>query len=198
MAYTHGTVWTDEKVINAIYEVMNALCIERMPSRQEIIKVTKNHKLTNKIAKSGGFSKWAERLALEIKSSETKFGKTYEHNLKKYLECNGYKAEQMTVKHPYDLLINDYIKVDVKAGRRYYYDDKNYYYTFNLEKRNPTCDIYICLCINDEQRIDKILIIPSKFLKLTQLSIGKKSEYDKYNCRWDYLDKFDEFYKKLG
>lgn len=198
MGYVHGTRWTNEKITEEIYKVMNALGIERMPSNQEIIEVMKNTKLTNAIRRNGGFYEWARRLKLTTKECETKFGKRYEGKLQKYLTKKRYTVERMSVRHPYDLLVNGCTKVDVKASRRYYYDNKSYYYTFNLEKKNSTCDIYVCFCVNEEETLDKVLVIPSKFLKLKQLSIGAVSEYDIYKDRWDYLDKFNEFYKKLS
>jgi len=198
MGYANGTKWTNEKIAKEIYKVMNALGIERMPSNQEIIDVMKSTKLTNAIRRNGGFYEWARRLNLTTKECETKFGKRYEKKLQKYLTKKGYIVERMSVKHPYDLLVNGCIKIDVKASRRYYYDGKKYYYAFNLEKKNSTCDIYVCFCVNNEEFSDKVLVIPSKFLKLTQLNIGAVSEYDKYINRWDYLDKFNEFYEKLS
>lgn len=198
MGYVHGTQWTDQLISEEITKIRNTLNIDRMPSSSEIKLVTGKTALINAIRRRGGYNAWANKLKLDTKYSETKFGKRYERILSKYLTRKGYKAERMTVKHPYDLLINNFIKIDVKASKRYYYDDKNYYYTFNLGKSNPTCDIYVCFCINEEETFDKILVIPSKFLKLTQLSIGVVSQYDKYIERWDYLDKFNEFYKKLN
>lgn len=99
----------------------------------------------------------------------------------------------MSVKHPYDLLVNSNIKIDVKTARLYTSEHGNSYYTFNLEKKNPTCDIYIFYCVE----IEKILIIPSKFLRQTQLCISENSKYNRYTNRWDYLKIYDNFYKEV-
>lgn len=198
MGYTCGIKWTDDLIIEEIEKVKIALDIDRMPSSSEIKLITGRTALINAILRNGGYKTWADKLGLKTKESETKFGKRYEKSLNKYLTRKGYKVEQMTMKHPYDLLINDCVKIDVKASRRYYYDEKNYYYTFNLEKKSASCDIYVCFCINGEETIDKILVIPSKFLKQTQLSIGQVTQYDIYNMRWDYIDKFKDFYEKLN
>lgn len=198
MGHTHGTKWTSELIESEIKNVMKSLNINRMPSSHEIKIVTHNQGLINKISKTGGFYKWAQDLHLQIKGSETFTGKKYEKALMKNLEIQGWKVERMAVRYPYDLLVNENIKIDVKASKRYYYDGKNYFYTFNLEKRNPTCDIYICYCINDEDLTEKILIIPSLFIHFTQLSIGRKSKYDKYIDRWDFLKQYDYFYKNLA
>lgn len=168
-----------------------------MPSCREIMDITHNHKLAVAIGKHGGYKHWAERLGLEIKKSETLFGKRYETALNSMLTTEGYKVEQMAMCYPYDLLVNDNIKIDVKSSTRYYLKGKSYSYSFNLEKVNPTCDIYVCMCIDDNNVIEKVLIIPSKFLKQTQLCIGIKSKYDIYQNRWDYITTYDDFYKKL-
>jgi hypothetical protein len=198
MKNLQGFVWNDELIENKIREVMEILGINRMPSASETEIVMKNSSLSNKIAKTGGFPQWAAKLGLEVKSSETSTGQKYEKKLKDYLIEAGYEVEQMSTKHPYDLLVNGAIKIDVKAARRYYYSQDNYFYTFNLEKANATCDLYVCWCINNEDLTDKFLIIPSKELKTTQLSIGVVSRYDKYIDRWDLIDKFNEFYKQLA
>jgi hypothetical protein len=198
MGYALGIKWNDELIATEIYKVMKSLNIDRMPSNQEIKIVTKNNKLANAIRRHGGFYYWADKLGIPVKECETKLGKKYESILKKYMETQGWEAEQMGARHPYDLLINENIKIDVKASKRYYYSDQNYYYTFNLEKKNPTCDIYVCFCLDDNEGFDKVLIIPSKFLHKTQLSIGIESIYDKYIDRWDLIDKYNEFYRKLA
>ncbi|WP_252233748.1 hypothetical protein [Clostridium sp. ZS1] len=100
----------------------------------------------------------------------------------------------MTTKHPYDLLVNDNVKIDVKSSNKYLSSAGWNSYSFNLEKFNPTCDIYIIYCIQDE----KLLIIPSKFLKQTQLCItDKTSKYDIYKDRWDYIEQYNSFYKTV-
>ncbi|SHK38845.1 hypothetical protein SAMN02745248_02431 [Hathewaya proteolytica DSM 3090] len=196
MGYTHGKMWNDKNIEEQIRKVTKELNITRMPSNSEIIKITGNHCLSNAIAKSGGFKHWSTILNLEIKKSETGLGKKYERICGNILKEKGYKVEQMSVKHPYDLLVNGCVKIDVKASNRFKYSNSGFCYTFNLEKINPTCDLYVCFCIN-EIEVEKVLIIPSKFLKISQLSIGNKSEYDKFINQWEYVKQYDEFYKAI-
>lgn len=197
MGYVHGIRWTDEKVREEIFKVKNALGINRMPSRSEIEMVTGSSRLTNKISRTGGFYKWAIKLNLAIKSSETYLGKRYEGIASGLLAKRGYKVEQMTVRHPYDLLVDDCIKIDIKVGKPYKNQDISIYHTFNLEKKNATCDIYMIFALNEDETLDRLLIIPSKNLKVRQLSIGKKSGYNIYENRWDYISKFKKFYSTL-
>ena len=196
MGYTHGIRWTEEKIRSEILEITKALNLNRMPSNQEIKNIMGDTSLTNAIRRHGGYYEWANKLELDMKNCETKFGKRYERVVKEILETKGYEVEQMSIKHPYDLLVNKSIKIDVKAARRYYYTDNSYFYTFNLEKKNATCDIYVCLTVNEEV-IEKTLVIPSKFLNKTQLTLGINSIYDKYINKWDYIKQFNDFYKSI-
>lgn len=197
MGHTHGIKWTQELIKQGILSVMNNLEINRMPTKTEVESITGDSALSNKIAKTGGFNHWAKKLNLKLKDSESKIGWSGEQLVVDMIKLKGYNVERMTVRHPYDLLINGAVKVDVKTSNRYYYTEKNYYHTFNLEKRNASCDLYVCLCMNNKV-LEKVLVIPGTFLKITQLSVGEISTYNKYIDRWDYLESFDCFYKKLS
>lgn len=186
--------WSDDKIAEEIIKVKMALNIERMPTRTEIEIVTNDSALTNKISKTGGTKYWANKLNLDLKDSETKLGQEWEMYVKSELDNLGYEVEKMTTKHPYDLLVNNNIKVDVKVSR--YYKGKGFkYHTFNMEKKYHNCDIFICIGLDEEDHVVKILVIPSKYLmNKKQLSVGIESKYDKFNDRWDYIDKYSNFY----
>lgn len=191
----YKTKWTDELVEKEIKEVMKALNIERMPSNSEVKSVVGNG-LACKISKSGGYKYWADKLNLKTKNSETKLGQEYEEKVLKLLQTKGYEVEKMSTKHPYDLLVNLNIKVDVKVSNLYR-GSKGEFHTFNLEKHNHNCDLFICVCVTDGE-IVKTLVIPSKFLmKISQLSVGIISIYDVFKDRYDFIEKYDGFYNKL-
>lgn len=197
MGYTIGTRWTNDLIKEKINDVKLALGIERMPTSVEIIKVMNDSSLTNAIRRHGGYKYWADKLNLCQSECETRTGLRGELKAKEILESLGYKVDKMPVKHPYDLLVNDNIKIDCKVSKLFE-SKQSKYYTFNLEKKNPTCDIYIMFCIDDSFNIDKVIIIPSKFAHLTQLSVGfNSSKYDDFVNRWDYIEKYDKFYKDI-
>lgn len=194
MGYAFGIRWTNEKIKEEIFKVMYALDINRMPSSVEIKLVTGNSKLTNAIRRNGGYLFWANKFNLNQSECETRTGFEGEMKVKEILENKGYLVEKMSVKHPYDLLVNSTIKIDVKSSHKYEGPKGWPSYSFNLEKKNPTCDIYVVWCIED----NKILVIPSKFLKQTQLCItDKSSKYDIYKDRWDYIEQYNSFYKSV-
>jgi hypothetical protein len=193
------TSYSDEFIESGIKDVMKALNINRMPSRTEIFAVVKNHKLDNAIQRSYKYSGWAEKLGLELKESDTSLGKEYENiAVVDILENTGYESEKMTQNYPFDLLVADSIRVDVKASNRFYYNGKNYFHCFNLEKKFPVCDLFVCYCLDDQRAIERVFVIPSSKLHVTQLSIGVKSRYSEYQNSWAYFERYYEFYKSLA
>jgi len=198
MGYTHGTKWTNEKIEEEIQKVMNALNIKRMPSNSEMRMVTGSYALSNKLIKTGGIYHWADKLGLKIKVGETQIGTKYQDYIANKLNDMGFEIEMMSTKHPYDLLVNGNVKIDVKVARPYEHKEIGRFHTFNLEKKYPTCDIYISVALNDNDEIQRIFVIPSKYLKITQLSVGKRSKYNKYINKWDYIKEYDDFYKNIS
>lgn len=197
MGYAHGTEWNDVLVKKEIIKVKNSLNLERMPTRKEIELVTKNSRLTNRISRTRGYYGWAKELNLPIKESETTLGKKYEYKIKNILEEQGFKVEKMQQNYPFDLLINDNVKIDVKVARPYSTTENYIFHTFNLYRKYATCDIYICVCLEKNEDIERILIIPSAKLKNTQLSIGKDSYYNKFNNCFNYIIQYTNFYNQI-
>ena len=198
MKYKHKVQWTDEKIENAIREVVKIAKINSMPTHTLMKKITGNEALSNAISKHGGSKYWADKLGLEIKSCESKTGYEYELECISHLTKAEYDCELTKARYPYDILVNNNIKVDVKCSNLYH-GTAGDYYTFHLEKSKPTCDVYVCYCVNNDV-IQKVYIIPSCVLSgKTQLSVGvKKSKYDKYINAWSIISKYDDFYKNIA
>lgn len=192
------TIWTEQKIIDGVKEVMKQIGIERMPSRSEIDKHYGNSALTNKISKTGGFYFYADKLGLEIKESETALGTFVQNFVRLKMITLGFDAEKTSTKFPYDLLVNRRVKIDVKSGR-IVQNSTGQYYTFNLEKKFQTCDFFIAVTLGENDEIKKIYIIPSSILSgKTQLSIGvEKSIYNKYIDRWDLIEMLDTAFVEI-
>lgn len=197
MGYTHGTHWDDEKIKSEIYKVMNALNITRMPSKTEIELVTGKTSLVSIIGHKGGLYKYAKKLNLEVKRSETQTGKGFEVIAIDMIVNKGYEVKRMTTKYPFDLLVNNNISVDVKAARSYI-NNGSRVHTVGINKKYSTCDIYIIFLLDKADEIERTLIIPGNELKLTSLNLGKDSKYNKYIDRWDLIERYDKFYKQLA
>lgn len=195
MGYTHGHKWSDEKIKQAVLKVVAAYELDRMPSQKECINYYGSHALANAVAKRyGGWYGLAKEMELPIKKSETYLGKTQEGIVCEMLVSKGFEVERMPQNFPYDILVDNCIKIDVKASHLYRGKQGNFF-TFNLEKRYATCDIYVLLTLDEDNNIINSFIVPSKFvIKNTQISIGEYvSKYHKFRDRWDYISKLSEY-----
>ena len=104
----------------------------------------------------------------------------------------------MLQNHPYDLLVEDSVKIDVKVSKMYKGTNGNFY-SFNLERQFGTCDLYILFLVDAMSRQKDVLIIPSKdVMRNTQISVGEnKSKYYRYSQKWEYIDKMVDFQNEL-
>lgn len=199
MKHETGMKWNDEMVEEAIKEVVKKLNINHFPTHSEMEKVFGNKALTNKVSDKGTIF-WAEKLGLPLKESETKLGNSYEvYAISDILKNTELFSIQTSTRHPYDLLTDNRVKIDVKVSKGFINNCNAKAYTFNLEKKEPTCDIYLLYCLNDETGdVEKTLIVPANLLLgQTQIGVGKVSKWDKFANRWDYISKISEFYRNL-
>jgi hypothetical protein len=199
MGYVKGVRWNDDLIKDKVFEVMEALSIDRMPSEAEC----KNHfhdcRLSNAIIRRGGFHNLAHEMGLPVKNSETYFGKKQEEIALEMLVSKGFTVRRMSQNFPYDLLVDDCVKVDVKAS--HLYKGKNgSFYTFNLEKPYATCDVYLLFALDDKNEIDSVFVVPSKFvIANTQISIGEhKSKYHRFRDCWEYIESVSNFWDSVS
>ena len=194
MGFTHGTNWTNEMIKERVMEAVSALELKRMPSRKECSQYFHNESLTNAVSRRMGWYALADELGLPIKDSETYFGKSQEHIAAEQLKARGFEVRQMPQNFPYDLLVNDCVKVDVKVSRLYRGPHGNFY-TFNLEKPFCTCDIYMLYLTNDDKSEKDMLVVPSKFVPTnTQISVGEvASKYYKFSQKWRFISEYCDF-----
>lgn len=190
--------WTYENVVQGVKEVMNAYGIDRMPSKSECDKFYGDYCLSNVITKRYGWYKLAKELGLSIKDSETSFGKSQEGVVCEMLIGKGFEPTRMPQNFPYDILVDNCVKVDVKASHLHRGKQGNFY-AFNLEKKFATCDVYVLLTLDDENNILNTFVVPSVFvIKNTQISIGEvSSRYDKFKDRWDYIFDLSQHFSGL-
>lgn len=199
MGYAHGTQWTEELIKEKVLEVVDALKLDRMPSRKECVNYFHNSGLANAISRRYGWYNLAQELGIQIKESETLFGKSYETRATEMLQAMGFEVRRMSQNFPYDLLVDNCIKIDVKASRLYRGKLGNFY-SFNLEKNYATCDFFLLLAISDEDTIEKRMVVPSKnVLANNQISVGEhKSKYYQFIDRFDLIETASEFWNNLN
>jgi hypothetical protein len=189
--------WNDERIRKGIYEVMKSLQLDRMPTASEITSLGRND-LHCGISKSKDkYSGWAKKLDLGRKDSETNKGNEYERFIAERIRRQGFEVKEMTTKHPYDLLVEGTLRIDVKVGSAHNHFGSRAH-TFAPNKKYPTCDLYICVALDEKGSIENTFIIPSKFAQLVTLNIGKESKYNKFIDRWDYIERFISFYEKVN
>jgi len=194
MGYVRGTRWNEELIKEKVLEVVSALELKRMPSQKECENYFKNCALTNAISRRMGWYVLAQEMGLPIKDSETYFGKKHEQIAQEQLISRGFEVRRMPTNFPYDLLVNDCVKVDVKASKLYKGEHGNFY-SFNLEKPFCTCDIYMLYLVGDDGSEKDLLIVPSKFVATnTQIGVGEKtSKYHYYSGKWEYIGQYCNF-----
>lgn len=199
MGYTHGTAWTDEIIEEKIMECVNGLKLDHFPTHNEMVEYFGNKGLASKVGKYKGTGYWAEKLGLPLKLSETVFGNSYEEfAVSDIFENTGLTSVMTSSRHPYDIFVNNAVKIDVKASREFVTNSNSKAFTFNLEKREPTCDIYLLYCINDDKTIRKKLIIPAcALLGQTQVGVGNNSKWDFFKDRWDVITEFNTFFDQF-
>ena len=198
MGYTHGEKWTDELIEKKILEVVEKLNIDHFPTHSEMNKATGSKSLSIKVSRYKGTIFWAKKLNLPIKYSETSFGNKYEIiAISDIYENTGLHSVQTSTRHPYDLLVDNSVKVDVKVSKEFSDKNRMNYFSFNLEKREPTCDFFVLYCINDDESYRKVLIIPScSLLGQIHIGVGNKSKWDYYINKWDFIKQYSIFFDK--
>lgn len=201
IGHSHGTNWTDDLVISSIERVINSLELDRFPTHSEMVEFYGDRSLTNKISKSGGTKYWAARLGYSVKNCESEFDDFYErYSIDDILKNTKLKSYKNKVGYPYDITTNKHIKVDVKSSTIIENNNGYKYHSFNLEKKEPTCDIYILYCIDNSDLIYKTYIIPSCHVYgQTQIGISAYgiSKWDRYKNNWAIFNTYNEFYQKL-
>ena len=185
--------WTEDLIEEKILEVVDFHGYNRMPTKNEIEDYYSNGALTAKICKTGGFEAWANKLKLSQKPCNSMLAVRYEKHTKKVLEEKGFSCELTSTNHPYDVLVNNSIKIDVKVSNPVDINGSKAY-TFSLKKKQPTCDLYILYCLDDDKEIVKTYVIPAPVLTgQSQLSVGiNESKYDPYLDNWNLVKLYDE------
>ena len=186
--------WNEELIATRVSEIANKFAPARMPSNNEVIEMTGSYALANAIQKNGGYEYWANRLGLERKHSETKVGIEYERKVAEMLRKGGHNVQETTIKHPYDLLVDGCVKVDVKVASTSLTRGSKVH-AYRIAKRQHTCDFYICC----EVDTGGIYVIPANMVTgQVQIEMGLNSQkYNHYKGAFYLIDDAVQFYQSL-
>lgn len=189
-------MWTEDLVLDALNDAITILGLNRMPTHSELATLPNGNSINCAMGRRGGTKHFAKLLNLDEKKSETTLGKKYEELAAKSIQEMGYIATQMPQNFPYDILVNNCVKVDVKVSNLYT-GDIGSFFSFRMGKKYCTCDIYFLYAITTE--IQKLYIVPSKIVyNNTQISIGEaSSKYSIYLDKWDYLKQYVDFMEDI-
>lgn len=196
---SYGQSWTEEDIKKALELVVKDTGITHFPTHRELNEYYGNSSLSVRLTRTGGTRKWSKILNLPPSAcSNTKLGNKYE--LKAITDIKqetGLDSELTIERYPYDIYTGNGVKVDIKTSMPM--KGRNFdCWTFNLEKKIPTCDFYIFYCIDRIAEIKKRIIIPSCVLYgIAQVGIGSLSKYDNYIERWDLIMEYDNFLKEI-
>lgn len=197
MGYSHGYKWNDQKIEDDIKNVMRSLGIKRMPTLSEMDETTGDHALSVKVSRTGGVKKWALNLSVPLIDGSTQKGWKGEAIAQDILTSKGFRVEKMPTCHPFDLLVDEVVKIDVKLSNGYISKKGYLMYSFRLEKRIPSCDFYMLIANLGQSQ--KIYIVPSITTHQIQISIGStSSKYDKYIDRYDLIRSYCNAIKCWG
>lgn len=134
------TSWTDELIERQLREITGA--IGSFPTASELRSMGKND-LTCAATKSGGLIAWAARLGLSRKDSDSDFGWRGEIAMCEHFRQQGFSAERTKgVKAPFDIMVNDLLRVDVKTASRAEYSGHSRGWYFRTGKI-PQADVVV-------------------------------------------------------
>jgi hypothetical protein len=109
------TKWNDAMIADHIMQ--NYRTTGKMPT-VTFLKETGQHGLSVQISRTGGFVLWAERLGLSREHSDSDTGWDGERMVCEKIKAMGHVVTRsMDVKSPFDLLVSEVVRVDVKAAK---------------------------------------------------------------------------------
>jgi hypothetical protein len=179
LGYVPTIQWTAE-LIKSELAVIGA-SLGRMPSKNEL-SAMKKESLASSITRHGGYRAWALRMSLSLKNTETARGQIIEDAICLFLAEQKFVVERMTTRAPYDFFVNGHLRIDVKSAQygEYGHDHYSKGFVFALNKKIPTCDLYILCGVNKGNEILWRYFIPASQARITILTITPHGKYTRY------------------
>lgn len=133
--------WTSEIFDQELKKITDGL--GRMPTNSELQQLGRCD-LANQITKRGGFAKNAQSRGLSQVASDSSFGWEGEVEASRLMMASGFVVERSTaVRWPFDLLVNDCVRVDVKTAKYAEYGpSKGWFYRIG---KSPQADVIFLL-----------------------------------------------------
>lgn len=107
--------WTDEVIEAELRSVSDAM--GRFPSNSDLVRAGYTT-LASTVSKKGGFVHWADRLGMPRQHSDSDTGWQGEREMVEVFQKAGLAAVRTEgVKAPFDLVVENVLRVDVKSAR---------------------------------------------------------------------------------
>lgn len=148
-----------------------------MPSAPELRSLGLNA-LACRLSRDGGWVKWAKRLDLERRQSETVRGQAWEEYVADVLRSAGHQVQRQTTKAPYDLLVNSSVRINVKSARWSEYGACKGHF-FGLGASWKKCDAFALVKV-DGSTTPQVLWVPSHELKQQTLTLTVRNQFNGY------------------
>lgn len=192
--------WTDKTIYSAVMEIVRTTGQSHFPTHKQMDEFYGNSSLSKAVTRNGGIRRWTEILHLPpAKCKNTSFGDKYELQAIEDIKTEtGLDSMLAPVRFPYDIYTDNAVKIDIKASMPL--KGRNFdVWSFNLEKKIPTCDLFVFYCVTGQNDIAKRVIIPACVLSgIKQVGIGSKSKYDNYIERWDLINEYAAFQNDMS
>jgi hypothetical protein len=177
---TQRTRWNDGLIESEIRAV--ALSLGHFPVKNELSGM-KREDLSNAICKSLGFVGWAKRLGMERAISDSDFGWAGEESVVAELQRRGFTASRTKeVKAPFDILVNNIVRIDVKNARFASYPTKHGSCDGWFYRLGKMCQAdLVALHQYDE---GSTYIIPWSLIPTSNVTITREGKYSHYKEAW--------------
>ena len=139
MIHVPRTKWTDEVIEQELRVIIEAT--GSFPTNTVLCSIGR-FDLASAMVKSGGFVKWSEKFGVQ-RQSDSDFGWAGEEAFAKLCRSVGLETTRVTgVRSPYDLLILDTLRVDVKTASFAQYGKKSGGWFYGIGKY-PQADLIV-------------------------------------------------------
>ena len=172
--------WTDDIVTTELRQIATSL--GHFPSARELREIGKEN-LLQAMNKRGGIAKFVPAVGIARQHSDSDTGWEGEAMVKEILEANGFNVSKPGgVKHPFDLLVHDSLRVDVKAARfAEYGHSKGWFYRIG---KMPQADIIILVQLDTRA----IYGLPWQVCPYTNVTISRTGGiYARYLNNFDLI-----------
>lgn len=175
------TRWTPELIESEVRLV--AQNIGHFPSNTELREMGRNDLACAITKRSGGLLELAKRLGMERAASDSDFGWAGEESVAAELRRRGFTAERTNgVRAPFDILVNDIVRVDVKNARFASYPCKSGSCDGWFYRLGKMCQAdLVALHQYDE---GTTYIIPWSLIPTSNVTISRKGKYSHYKEAW--------------